>query len=161
MRLVSGALALVLFAPIVRAEDTPTAEPARSVRAAEDPARGKIPLRVVRVMPESHQALLVDRARATHVLAEVGGQLDGYTVEDIDDDAVTLSRDGRQIVLVAPPRGNRRRDPDATQDRDAVHVRSAPVHPSDTAEPTPVDPYDDAVRSAQVPGAAHAPAAPP
>ncbi|HEX7842541.1 MAG TPA: PDZ domain-containing protein [Kofleriaceae bacterium] len=161
MRLVTGALALVLFASIARAEDTTTSEPARSVRSAEDPAHSKIPLRVVRVMPESHQALLFDRARATHVLAEIGGKLDGYTVEDIDDDTVTLNRDSQRIVLVAPPHANRRHR-DAAHDRDTAHVRSAAARPSDTAEPAPVDPYDDALPPGAAPAAvasSHAPAA--
>jgi PDZ domain len=63
-----------------------------------------LPLRVVRVMPESRQALLFDRNRSTHVLAQVGRRVAGYTVEDIDDESVTLRRGSQQIVLAAPPR---------------------------------------------------------
>src|SRR4051794_8874861 len=105
MRLVAGALALTLFASLARAEGTGSSGSARPPGAAH----GKIPLRVVRVMPESRQALLFDRSRSTHVLVEVGGTVDGYTVEDIDDDEVTLWLQGKQIVLAAPARAAERR----------------------------------------------------
>ena len=45
-------------------------------------------------MPETHQALLYDKAAGTHVLVEVGKSVDGFTVEDIDEDEVTLVGDG-------------------------------------------------------------------
>src|SRR4051812_25197793 len=104
MRFVAGLLALSLFAPVVRADDTRPAEPSQPPPSQPPAAAAsnKIPLRVVRVMPESHQALLFDKSRGTHVLAEVGGKIDGYAVEDIDDDQVTLLQGGRQIVLAAP-----------------------------------------------------------
>src|SRR5882724_9400078 len=108
MRLVTGILALTLFASFARAEDTRTTEPAESAASAgsaADVIYRKVPLRVVRIMAQSHQALLFDRSRATHVLAEVGSKIDGYTVEAIDDDDVTLRLEGKQIVLAAPPRG--------------------------------------------------------
>ena len=124
MRLVAGFLALTLFAPSVRADDT-TGPP----RPAAETPRSRVPLRVVRVMPESHQALLFDRARATHVLAELGGEIEGYRVDEIDDDEVVLSREGTQVVLAAPaPR------------RDRAAAR-APVKPADSA--APIDPYAD------------------
>jgi type II secretory pathway component PulC len=151
MRLAAGVLALTLFASFARAEDARSAEPTRS---AADVTHSKVPLRVVRVMPESRQALLFDRTRATHVLAEVGGKIDGYTIEAIDDDEVTLTLDGKQIVLAAPARGaDRRHDRDAA----AVHVRSAAgaKQPDTSAvDPAPVDPYGDAaIRVVEAPGA--------
>src|SRR5256885_438867 len=110
MRLVAGALALTLFASFARAEGPGDPGSAgRPTRYAPGEAHGKVPLRVVRVMPESHQALLFDRSRSTHVLVEVGGKIDGYTVEDIDDDEVTLQLQGKQIVLAAPARAAERR----------------------------------------------------
>ncbi len=167
MRLVAGVLALTLFAPFVRAEGTTAPAQAKPSEGPSEPSEemthGKVPLRVVRVMPESRQALLFDRVRGTHVLAEIGGKLDGYVVENIDDDEVTLRFEGKQIVLAAPARGsNRRRDRDLTQGG-AVHVRSAAdARPTDTAssDPTPVDPYGEApIRVVQAPGAAVAAAA--
>jgi len=145
MRLVAGALALTLFASFARADDNRPTEPAEPTPAAAAVAHGKVPLRVVRVMPESRQALLFDRTRSTHVLAEVGGKIDGYTVDAIDDDEVTLSAEGKQIVLAAPARGARRHDRDAAGDA-AVHARSAaePTPPERAAgDPAPVDPYGD------------------
>jgi type II secretory pathway component PulC len=136
MRLVAGVLALTLFAPLVRAEDTGT--PARPSPSAA--VRSRVPLRVVRVMPESHQALLFDRSRETHVLADVGATIHGYSVDAIDDDEVILSRDGTQIVLAAPahPRERRReRDRDGGDDRDGAR-RADPV-----TDPAPIDPYGD------------------
>jgi len=154
MRLVVGVLALTLFASVVRAQDSTALEPAHP--ALEAP-RGKVPLRVVRVMSESHQALLYDRSRSTHVLAEVGTKVDGYTVESIEDDEVTLSAGGRQVVLVAPARGANRR---ATErDEPALHVRSAAAvrQPDSTAEPGPLDPYGEPpIRVASAAGAAGA-----
>ena len=150
MRLVAGVLALSLFASFARAEDTRTAEP-----PARDVTHGKVPLRVVRIMSDSHQALLFDRDRATHVLAEIGGKIDGYTIEAIDDDEVTLSVEGKQIVLAAPAHGGSRRH---DRDRPAMHVRSAAAaRQTDTiaANPTPVDPYGEvAIRVVEAPGAA-------
>ncbi|HET7501815.1 MAG TPA: PDZ domain-containing protein [Kofleriaceae bacterium] len=154
MRLVPGVLALTLLASLAHAEDARTAEPGRP---PAEVAHGKVPLRVVRVMPESHQALLFDRSRSTHVLAEVGGKVDGYTVESIDDDEVTLVQDGKQIVLAAPVRhgGESRRDHDRAP-APADHPAPDGKHPDTAvADPTPVDPYaDPPVRVVEAPGQA-------
>src|SRR4051794_22693911 len=112
MRLVAGAVAFALFAPLAAADDTSSESirPAAPASAAAPAAamgkapRSKVPLRVIRVMPESRQALLFDSRRSTHVLAEIGGQVAGYTVDDIDSDTVTLHRGRQQIVLAAPAR---------------------------------------------------------
>jgi PDZ domain len=154
MRLVVGALALTLLATLA-------GSPARAQEVPESPssvgaqAQGKVPLRVVRVMPASRQALLYDRTRATHVLAEVGGKVGGYTVERIDADEVTLRLDGKVIVLVAPPRVARR--PDAG--RAGVPGRAPAGGPlaggplagaisAGAVDQAPVDPYGDgAIRS--------------
>lgn len=174
MRLVAGVLALTLFASFARAEDTRTAEPPDPAAPAPvmDATRGKIPLRVVRVMSQSHQALLFDRERATHVLAEVGSKIDGFTVEAIDDDEVTLSAEGKQIVLAAPARGGSRRH---ERDLAATHVRSevgarqtetaargpaaditakGPAMDTTAKDPAPIDPYGEAtIRVVAAPGA--------
>jgi len=156
MRLASGVLSLVLLAPLARADEATTPPQADAVRG--DAARSKIPLRVVRVMPESRQALLFDRARATHVLAEIGAKLGGYTVSDIDDDSVTLVRDGREVVLMAPSPGDRPIDRDALAPRSpdgaAPLARSSEAAASAGASAAPVDPYGDtAIRVAAAPGA--------
>jgi hypothetical protein len=152
MRLVAGVLSLALFAPFARAEDTaipPAPAPGSPAPpASPNGAWSRVPFRVVRVMPETRQALLFDRSRNTHILAEVGGQLDGYTIEDIDDETVRLRRDNQQVVLAAPPHGARR-----ARELPPVRLRSAPAVPmSDAAAPAsggppaPIDPYGDPPR---------------
>ncbi len=133
MRLVAGVLALTLFAPFVRADDSdPPVRPAVTASA-----RTRVPLRVVRVMPESHQALLFDRRRETHVLAEVGSTVQGYLVEDIADDEVVLSRDGSQIVLAAPAQPREQRHARDGDDRTATQRSDV------AATPAPLDPYGE------------------
>src|SRR4051812_32092885 len=138
MRLVAGVLPLALFAPFARAEDTATlpapapgslaapvpASPPPAAPAANHVGWTRVPFRVVRVMPETRQALLFDRIRNTHVLAEVGGTLDGYTIEDIDDETVSLRRDNQQVVLAAPPHGSPR-----ARELPPVRLRSATAVP--------------------------------
>jgi len=99
MRLVAGVLALSLFASFARAEDTEDTRTSEPAGPAADVTYRKVPLRVVRIMAESHQALLFDRPRATHVLAEVGGKIGGYTVEAIDEDAKNRTLDAGLIGL--------------------------------------------------------------
>jgi membrane-associated protease RseP (regulator of RpoE activity) len=83
---------------------------------------------VVTVLPESHQALLYDKTRGTHVLAEVGATVGEYKVEEITAQDITLSTHGRDLVLTAP--GSTPPPPAA---------RSAP--PAATAGDDPLDPY--------------------
>jgi len=153
MRLVAGAVVLALFASVARADDPATSESPRSAPASPAPAQkrpapsaagahGKLPLRVVRVMPESHQALLYDRSRATHVLAEVGGQVSGYIVDDIDEESVTLRRGRQQIVLAAPPRAAPRSDAGSPSVRPpaAIGQPAAPPVRSSAATGAPAAP---------------------
>jgi len=70
----------------------PPAAPAPAPAVA--PAAKKLPLRVVRVLEDTQQALLFDKTKSTHVLVEVGKQIDGFTVTDIDEDSVTLTAEG-------------------------------------------------------------------
>jgi len=93
MRLLAAMLFMSLATPAL-------ADDARPADHAPSTTRIKTPLRVIRIMPESHQALLFDRNRGTYVLAEVGKSFDRYTVAEIDDDEVTLDADGTTIVLV-------------------------------------------------------------
>src|SRR6202012_4236099 len=69
---------------------------------ADSPAPSKLGLRVVKTMPDSHQALLYDKVRNTHVLVEVGKTGDGFTVTDVDDDEVTMTGDNTSVILAAP-----------------------------------------------------------
>ena len=189
MRLVAGAVAFALFAPIAAADDTssestrptaPASAPGPAAATGKAP-RGKVPLRVVRVMPESHQALLFDSRRSTHVLAEVGGQVAGYTVDDIDGDTVTLHRGRQQIVLAAParlaprataaaspagPRGPGPRGPGSPDtappgDSAVPRVRAASTAGAAASEAAlPSDPAGSSVRSASAAGPVSAQAGP-
>ena len=96
MRLVVGMFAMFLTASVARAEEPKAPEP-QSVTS-----RSKMPLRVVRVLAESHQALLYDKIRGTHVLAEVGGTVAGYEVVEIGEDEVTLYANGKEFILAGP-----------------------------------------------------------
>jgi type II secretory pathway component PulC len=121
-------LFVALSGSIAAAEDAKPAEPKPEV------AKSKVPLRVVKILPETDQALLIDTNRGTHVLAEVGASIAGYVVKDIDDDEVTLeSSGGTQVVLAAPARAVERK-------AKPVVVAKAPAAP---AEPQPIDPYAD------------------
>ena len=95
MRLVVGFLALTLSGSIALADEANTPEPQPEPAPATVVApKAKTGLRVVRILPESNQALLFDKNRGTHVLAEVGSTIAGYTVDAIDEDEVTLSANG-------------------------------------------------------------------
>jgi membrane-associated protease RseP (regulator of RpoE activity) len=129
-------------------------------------AGSKVPLRVVRVMPDTHQALLYDKTAGTHVLVEQGKSIDGYLVEDIDEDEVTLVGDtGTEIVLAAPDYRHRHDDDDKPAKTDKKPA--APQDPYASAS-SPQDPYaeppiaaaDGAVRTTEAPAAAAAPTAP-
>ena len=87
------------------------AAPARPAfsEAADAPAKSKKakaklpPYRLIRVLPETHQALLLDKKRGKHVVVDVGEEVGGYEVTEIDEEHVVLSRGGdlREYVLVA------------------------------------------------------------
>jgi hypothetical protein len=162
MRLVAGTLAVLLSPSLAFAED---AAPARveSVESRYEDAsarpRAKVPLRVVRILRETGQALVFDRSAGTggtHLLVGVGEKVAGYTVESIDDDEVTLSAGGRQIVLAAPDQSwRRRRGGRGGEARDAarpVRGEPAPADPYEAVidEKAPVDPYAKPEASAPV-----------
>ncbi len=139
MRLVVGLVGIILSASIARAQSSDQPDPPEH---KPEPPRTRVPLRVVKVLPGGNQALLFNRNRGTHVLAEVGAMIEGFLVEDIDEDEVTLSANGARIVLAAPDQSWLRRRNEATP----------AGHSGTTAEPTPVDPYaDPEPRSAQAP----------
>lgn len=137
MRLVVGLLALTLTGSLAYAEDSKAPEP-----QVESP-RAKVSLRVVSMLPESHQALLFDKHRGTHVLAAVGSTIEGYRVDAIEDDTVTLLGEGQRVVLAAPDSRWRRRGADRETPRPRpVPAVVAPVDPYATPAPEgPADPY--------------------
>lgn len=146
MRLVVGLLALTLSGSIALADEAkapePQPEPAPTAPVA---ARGKAGLRVVRILPESNQALLFDKNRGTHVLADVGSTIAGYTVDAIDQDEVTLSSNGKELVLSAPStRGGWRSLREERAEKAAPAKQAeAPADPYGPAGEI-VDPYADA-----------------
>lgn len=137
--------AAVLFAGFVSTaafadEAAPPPAPAPTVAAK------KLPLRVVRVLTETHQALLFDKSKGTHVLVEIGKQLDGFKVDDIDEDTVTLTpiEGGVQVVLAGP-------DPSWRRARASKPAAATPEDPYASA--APMDPYGtDDVPSVEAPG---------
>jgi type II secretory pathway component PulC len=152
MRLAVALLAVALSGSVAVAEQAKPSEP-KAAEASDAPAKpAKLNLRVVRVMPESHQALLFDKNRGTHVLIDLGDEVGGYKVTEIDDDSVTLSRDGSEVVLAAPYRrgGGAARDRGDRGDApDAATTTTAKKQPAG-----PQDPYADAPDAAAKTGQA-------
>jgi hypothetical protein len=140
MRLVVGMLAVVLGSSIAAAEDgAPTQVEAKDEATSPAPARQRVPIRVVRIMPETNQALLYDRSGGgTHLLVTVGEKVEGYTVEAIDEDEVTLAANGQQIVLTAPDRPWRRH---GGESRSAERSMAERPRAARGGEPAPADPY--------------------
>ena len=145
MRLLAVLLLAGLTAPVLADE-----------AKAPEPKPVKLGLRVVRVMPESHQALLYDKNRGTHVLVEVGKSIEGFIVRDIDEDEVTLAADGTSIVLAAPdqtphpPMRGARELPGIAAVAKPADPYAAPTTPLPPADAAPVDPYGD-VRAVEAP----------
>ncbi len=140
MRFAAALLFIALAGPIALADD---ARPAPTPTAAAKPAR--VSLRVVRVMPESHEALLFDRDHNKHVIAEIGTLIGDFQVTDIADDEVTLASHGNEIVLAAPERSHRHHD--GADDTAAMPTKPAPGPVDPYAPPAgaaPADPYADA-----------------
>ena len=149
MRLAVGFLAVLLAAApaVVRADDSPAA-PTDAPAPPPKPIL-KVALRVVRVMPDSKQALLFDKNHGKHVLVELDGWIEGYQVTEIDEDSVTLTGETSSIVLSGPQRHRRdAKKPDAAEPTDpyADAKDSKPTDPyaeDKTADATPEDPYKD------------------
>jgi len=100
----SAVLFVALTGSVVLADDAKPADPKPEV------TKRKVPLRVVKMLPETHQVLLLDKIKGSHVVAEVGQNIDGYIVDEIDDDEVTLvSETGSEVILTAPDQTWRRR----------------------------------------------------
>lgn len=134
MRFLSAVLFVALTGSVGLAEDiAPTSEEAKPAEAKPEPRRSKVPLRVVKMLPETRQVLLLDKNKGTHVVAEVGQDVDGYLVDDIGDDEVTLvAANGTEVILAAP---------EPTWRRGAAERKAATSTSTKAAEPAPVDPY--------------------
>lgn len=91
----------------------------------------KVPLRAVKVLPDTRQVLLFDKTRGTHVLAEVGETVEGFKVEDVDDDEVTLtSESGTEVILAAPisrPQATAKAEPEPQDPYAEPAAATAPV----------------------------------
>lgn len=147
MRLVAGLFAMFLTASIAHADEGKPPE------AKLETSRVKVPLRLVKILADSRQVLLFDRNKGTHVLAEIGQTIDGYTVDDIDDDEVTLvATSGKEIILTLPaPAAEAPAKKPTRAPAKAVLAPADPYAATEAGEAgeAPVDPYTEpAVRSA-------------
>ncbi|NVB78296.1 MAG: hypothetical protein HOV81_07875, partial [Kofleriaceae bacterium] len=126
MRLLSAILFLSLSGSVASADDVQPAD-----------SKHRVSLRIVKMLPETQQALLFDKDQGTHVVAESGLTIEGFLVDTVDEDSVTLiAEDGTEIVLTAPPRT--RRTVAKASDQRVTTV--APANPYvDTA--APANPY--------------------
>ena len=147
--------ASVLFAGFVSTAAFADEAPAPAATPAPAPAPAsaakKLPLRVVRVLTETHQALLFDKTKGTHVLVEIGKEIDGFKVDDIDEDTVTLTpiEGGAQVVLAGPDPSWRRH----ADGHDAGRATKPPAPDDPYASAAPMDPYGaDDVPSVEAPG---------
>jgi len=132
----SLASVLVLGSAAFAEEANPPPAPAPATTAAPAPTK-KVGLRVVRVLDDTHQALMFDKAKGTHVLVDIGKQIDGFTVTDIDEDTVTLTAEGGQQIVLAGPDPSWR----GHGEHRAAKPKAAAVK---TAAATPEDPYASA-----------------
>lgn len=153
MRLVVGLFAMFLTASIAHADE------AKAPEAKLETTRVKVPLRLVKVLTDSRQVLLFDKNKGSHVLAEVGQTIDGYTVDEIDEDEVTLlTTSGKEIVLTLPaPAAEPAVKKPTRAPAKAVLVPADPY--AAPAVEGPSDPYaEPAVRSASADPSAPLPA---
>jgi membrane-associated protease RseP (regulator of RpoE activity) len=149
MRLALTAAAMLFLSTAAFADEA--AAPAPAVAPA--PVVKKTSLRVVRVLEETHQALLFDKTKGTHVLVDLGKEIDGFKVDDIDEDTVTLTpiEGGAQVVLAAPdPSWRRHRDGEAPG---SMAAKKPSAKPATAIESAPMDPYAEDVRSVEAPDA--------
>jgi hypothetical protein len=155
MSRLAGILLLVLgataFAETTEPAETPAPPPKVEAPAASAKS-SKFPLRVVKILAESEQALLFDKNRGRHVLVEVGEAVGDYTIASIDEDEVTLA--GKdipvEVVLAAPETRESKKAKRAAKKAAADKAAAADAAPEDpyaaTAKKAPADPYaeDDA-----------------
>lgn len=153
LRRLTLALALCLAAGTARAEAESPNVPARQTKPTKKKL-GRVPFRVVKLLPETSQALVYDQDRRAHVLVGEGDSLAGFSVIQVEDDHLVVARDGREVVLVADPRAPQ---PAAGSVPDVVDPYGALPGPAPTIDPyapastpalgkhglAPIDPYAD------------------
>lgn len=148
-RFIAGLFVAVLAATSFADTGEPTPAPVEEAPKppAAKPADAKFPLKVVKLLPESEQALLFDTRRNRHVLVEVGETVGDYTVSAIGADEVTLVGKDMpvEIALFAPEAKKAKKAPVAKAPKPADPY--AAEEPVATAEPAPAeapaDPYAD------------------
>jgi hypothetical protein len=123
------------------------------------PARPRPALRVLRTMPETRQALVIDTDHNTYLVIGVGGTVDGLTVADVDDETVTFDApNGIELVLVAPAKVGELVQGSKTASATVAAVTTAPAAAENPervqSEPLPIDPYvDQEIRTVEAPPA--------
>jgi hypothetical protein len=145
MSRLAGILVLILGASAFAdtTEESPAPEPV--VEAAPAAKSSKFPLRVVKILAESEQALLFDKTRGRHILVEVGEAVGDYTIASIDEEEVTLAGKDMpvEVVLAAPEtRETKRAKRAAAKKAAAEKAATAPEDPyGESAPKAPADPY--------------------
>jgi hypothetical protein len=92
----------------------------------------KVPFEIVRMLPETQQVLVYDRAHNTHVLLQPGSQFDDYVVIEVSGIEMTVEkqqqrftvypREAQHLALNLLPR-----DPGAAPLAPVIYGKSAPV----------------------------------
>ena len=138
-RLASLLLVVASATAFADTAEPPKAEETATTTAAPAAKSSKFPLRVVKVLPESEQALLFDKGRHRHVLVEVGETVGDYTVTGIDGDEVTLTGVDMPVeVVLAAPESKKAK-------------KSAPKKVAEATTESPEDPYADAAPAKKAP----------
>lgn len=160
MSRLAGLLLVVMGATAFADTSEPTATAPKPEEAAPAPKANKFPLRVVKILADSEQALLFDKNRGRHVLVDVGEAVGDYTVASITEDEVTLT--GKdvpvEVILAAPETFQARKAKRAAKKAAAEAAAAEDV--ADTSEAAPEDPYDAKPATRPAPKAKTAPADP-
>jgi type II secretory pathway component PulC len=97
-------LAVLVAVPASAGAEADGGDAAKPAESTRKPAKAKLPpYRLVRILPETNQALLLDKNKGKHVLVDVGDAVGAYQVIEIDTDQVVLGKtnETREYVLVA------------------------------------------------------------
>jgi hypothetical protein len=147
MRVVAAVLLVAAAGSVALAGDAAPPTPRVEVR----PARPKLPLRVIRTMPETKQALVLDTEHHSYLVVDVGASVAGFAVADVDDDSVTFDAPGGIELVVTVAGAPVKVSPAPAV---AIVAPAAPADATKSTEPTPVDPYGDPeVRVVEAPAA--------
>lgn len=112
---------------------------------------GRVPFRVVKLLPETGQALVYDQDRRAHVLVSEGDRLGNFDIVEVDEDSLVVARDGRELVLVTDPKAPRLAPDEAPVMLDPYGAGVVDPYASASARPAaapskaavgaPIDPY--------------------